>query len=189
MESITKNRQSLSTLREIVARAFGREQVRDDDDFAEELGHGWFNVAHRIGLRDGRDVVLKIAPPADVAVMTYEHEMMRNELDAIALIQEHTQVTVPHIDFVDTSRELVDAPYFVMAFIDAENIGAASAYLRGYGRGRLTAVERQRRELYSLYLFLVMAIETSYRGHEDTSQYDFAISMLRTLLDDGDRAD
>lgn len=327
MESITKNRQSLDTLRAIVERAFGADQVRDDDEFAAELGHGWFNVAYRIGLRDGRDVVVKIAPPADIEVMTYEHEMMRNELDAIGLIQEHTRVPVPHIEFVDTTGELIDAPYFFMAFIDAENIGVAeeagaytpesvdsfreqlgaltrelnsivgphfgplrgdghptwraafaamfenvlrdgeragvelvrpyaafravfaenaasldevdeprfvewdlwmtnamgrdgritalidherafygdplieavfmgagdlefgdaSAYLRGYGRGPLTPAERQRRGLYSLYLFLVMAIETSYRGHTDPSEYDFAMTMLGTMMDDYDR--
>lgn len=327
MESITKNRQSLETLRAVVARAFGEDEVRADDDFAEELGHGWFNVAYRIGLRSGRDVVLKIAPPEGVEVMTYERGMMRNELDAIAIIQEHTTVPVPRVEFVDTTRELIDADWFVMAFVDADNVGveeeegayppelvdsyreqlgaltrrlnaivgphfgplrgtgfptwraafgamfedvlrdgeragvdlgrpydefraafaagAASldevveprfvewdlwmknvmgrdgritalidherafygdpvieavflgagdadfgdvdAYLRGYGRGPLTALERQRRGLYTLYLFLVMTIETSYRGHEDPAQYDGAVATLGALMAAHDR--
>lgn len=46
MESITKNRQSLDTLRAMVARAYGSGEVVDDgDDWVDELGHGWFNVA------------------------------------------------------------------------------------------------------------------------------------------------
>ncbi len=46
MESITKNRQTPDTLRAMVARAYGPEQVIEDDgDWVAELGHGWFNVA------------------------------------------------------------------------------------------------------------------------------------------------
>lgn len=62
-ESITKNRQSVRTLRAMVERAYGSGQVPLDDGFAEEITHGWFNVAYRIRLRDGQQVVLKIAPP------------------------------------------------------------------------------------------------------------------------------
>jgi hypothetical protein len=43
--------------------------VPDGDDWASELSHGWFNVAYRIRLRDGAQVVLKIAPPAGVEVL------------------------------------------------------------------------------------------------------------------------
>ncbi len=57
--------------------------------FAEEITHGWFNVAYRIRLRDGRQVVLKIAPPSDVAVLT-ARGMMRTELAAMALVRERT---------------------------------------------------------------------------------------------------
>ena len=70
-------------LRTLVARAYGAEQVPDGDDFAHEITEGWFNVAYRIALRDGRQVVLKIAPPADVTVLTREIGMMRAELEAI----------------------------------------------------------------------------------------------------------
>ncbi|GIG23615.1 aminoglycoside phosphotransferase [Cellulomonas chitinilytica] len=125
MESITKNRQSRTTLQAIVERAYGPDQVPldADGDWVDEMGHGWFNVAYRITLRDGRDVVLKIAPPADVPVMTYEHGAMRIELASLAMIAEQTAVPVPHVDHADTSHELVDADWFVMPFVDAENLG------------------------------------------------------------------
>lgn len=68
MESITKNRQPMQTLRASVARAYGTDQVpTGGEDWVSELGHGWFNVAYRIRLRDGSDVVLKIAPPPAVS--------------------------------------------------------------------------------------------------------------------------
>lgn len=125
MESITKNRQSRATLQAIVERAYGGDQVplEADGDWVEELGHGWFNVAYRIVLRDGREVVLKIAPPPDVEVMTYERGAMRIELASLALVAERTDVPVPHVDHADTSHELVDADWFVMPFVAADNLG------------------------------------------------------------------
>lgn len=323
MESITKNRQSLATLRRMVARAYGPEQVVETDDFVEELGHGWFNVAYRIGLRDGRQVVLKIAPPPGVTVMTYEHEMMANEVAALELVLAHTQVPVPGVDYFDDARDLCDAPWFFMPFIEADNfgilaeegaltpeqnasfneqLGAAnaelnaivgphfgrlagpgtptwreefaamiedvlrdgeraeldlgfdyaqvraviadhlplldavteprfvewdlwnsntmvrdgrlvaiidherafygdplieagftgldvpalgdpSAFMKGYGKPTLTPDERSRRRLYSLYLILIMIIETHYRGHETPAQYDWARARLVELMD------
>src|ERR1043165_8753179 len=127
MESITKNRQSPDTLRAMIAKAYGPEQVPAGDDFAEELGHGWFNVAYKLRLRDASSVVLKIAPPPRVEVMTYERGAMATELAALRLIREHTKVPVPTVDFADQSHELCDADYFFMTYIDADNLGVIQA--------------------------------------------------------------
>ncbi|HEU5389697.1 MAG TPA: hypothetical protein VFV73_27740 [Streptosporangiaceae bacterium] len=67
MESITKNRQPEQALRAMAERAHGPAQVpATGADWVSELGHGWFNVAYRLRLRDGTRVVLKIAPPVDL---------------------------------------------------------------------------------------------------------------------------
>jgi aminoglycoside phosphotransferase (APT) family kinase protein len=248
MESITKNRQSPETLRAMIAKAYGPEQVPAGDDFAEELGHGWFNVAYKLRLRDASHVVLKIAPPPRVEVMTYERGAMATELAALALIREATAVPVPAVDFADRSHELCDADWFVMAFIDADNFGIvrptltraeqadcldevteprfvewdlwdsnvmvrdgtivdherayygdplieagfaatqlpafgdSTAFLRGYGKTELTSGEQMRRRLYCLHLILIMIIETEYRGHTDTQQYDWARERLTEAM-------
>ncbi|MFD6491817.1 phosphotransferase family protein [Streptomyces sp. NPDC060188] len=316
MESITKNRQPPDVLRAMVERAYGADQVPVGDGWVGELGHGWFNVAYRIRLRDGAEVVLKIAPPPHVEVMTYERGAMSTELATLQLLHTHTAVPVPTVDFADQSRELCDADYFFMPYVDADNlgiiaetlptaerdaymeqVGAAnreinslrgaafgplagpgdpswrrvfigmledvlrdgerrsvdigwsydtvrtvvaehagsldevtepylvewdlwdsnvmvrdgkvvcvidherafygdplieagftgtqlaafgdpSAFMRGYGQGELTRPERVRRSLYGLYLMLIMVIETVYRGHADTRQYDWARPKL-----------
>ena len=317
MESITKNRQSIETLRKMVARAYGPDRVPDGDDgWVSELGHGWFNVAYELRLRDGSHVVLKIAPPAGADVMTYEHGAMGIELAALRLIREQTGVPVPPVDFADESCELCDAAYFFMPFVEADNLGivkdelpaaeveayqealgaanrelnsirgaafgplagpgdpswrtvftgmledvlrdgerrevelgwdydvvrgaiaehagsldevvepryvewdlwdsnvmvrdgrivsiidherafygdplieagfvaaqhpgfgTSEAFMRGYGQGELTESEQVRRRLYNLYLLLIMVIETVYRGHTDSKQYDWARAQL-----------
>lgn len=123
MESITKNRQSLGTLRAMCERAYGPGRVPGGDDWVSELGHGWFNVAYRVELSDGTRAVLKIAPPPDVEVMTYERGAMATELAALELIREHTDVPVPAVHFADRGRELCDADWFLMEFVDGDNLG------------------------------------------------------------------
>ncbi|MDT0322260.1 phosphotransferase family protein [Streptomyces millisiae] len=321
-ESITKNRQSPQTLRAMIERAYGIAQVPEREGFAEEITHGWFNVAYRIRLRDGQQTVLKIAPPADVAVLTREHDMMRNELAAMSLVRTHTKVPIPRVDYADISRELVDADYFFMEYVDADNFGITTSqgrlpdevvaaagrqlgalnrelnsivgphfgpltgpgpatwraafsqliedtlrdgaranvdigwsydeiravlaenahvldevtkprfveldlwtknsmirdgrivaildheralygdplmeagftgidlpafgdptdFMRGYGIGELSPSQRVRRRLYSLHLAVIMIIETTYRGHQDTATYDFGRAQLDLLM-------
>lgn len=120
MESTTKNRQPSAILRAMIARAYGASAVPDGDGFATELGHGWFNVAYRVTLRDGRRVVLKIAPPAGVAVLAYERGMMRNEIAAMRLLAEHATVPVPAVDYADTSGDLCGADWFTMPWVDGD---------------------------------------------------------------------
>ncbi|MEW1645994.1 aminoglycoside phosphotransferase family protein [Streptomyces sp. NPDC091219] len=322
MESVTKNRQPLATLQAMVQRAYGPGQVpdADADGWVSELGHGWFNVAYRIRLRDGAEVVLKIAPPQGVEVMTYERGAMAIELAMLDIVRTHTSVPVPAVDFYDPSHELCDADYFFMPYIDADNLGVISerlpaaerdaymeqlgalnrelnsipgaafgplagpgdpswrrvftglfedilangerrsidlgwdydlmravlaehagsldevteprlvewdlwdsnvmvrdgkivavidherafygdplieagfaatqipafgdstAFMRGYGHPALTRTQEIRRRLYGLHLLLTMVIETSYRGHTDTKQYDWSRAQLDDLL-------
>jgi hypothetical protein len=47
----------------MAGRAYDADLVPDGEGWLAELGHGWFNVAYRMWLRDGRSVALKIAPP------------------------------------------------------------------------------------------------------------------------------
>jgi aminoglycoside phosphotransferase (APT) family kinase protein len=320
VESVTKNRQSLKVLRAMAARSYGADQVPDGEGWVEELDHGWFNVAYRMRLRDGRSVVLKIAPPPAVEVMTYERGAMAVELAALRLIREHTTVPVPAVDFADQSNELCDADYFFMPYVDADNLGVIRSELpaedldsyhealgaanrelnsirgpafgplvgpgdpswravftamvedvlrdgerrqvdlgsdydvfrtvlaeqsgslddvtepayvewdlwngnvmirdgaivsiidherafygdplieagfvgtqlpafgnpapfsRGYGLSALTETEQTRRRLYCLHLMLIMVIETVYRGHGDTRQYDWARGQLADVM-------
>ena len=142
---MTKNRQPVEVLRAMVARAFGADQVVDDG--FEELGLGWFNVAYRVLLADGRVVVLKIAPPAGVEVLTYERGMLRTEVAALRLVAERTSVRVPRVLAVDESRELCDADYFFMEFIDGETLSTLDAEQRPALQVELGAVNRALNEV------------------------------------------
>jgi aminoglycoside phosphotransferase (APT) family kinase protein len=133
VESNTKNRQPAETLRAMVAKAYGPGSAPAGEDWVSELGHGWFSVIYKLRLRSGRSVVLKIAPPPSVEVMTYEQGAMGIELAALRLIAERTGVPVPDVEFADQSHELCNADYFFMPYVDADNLGIV--------REELTAAE------------------------------------------------
>ncbi|WP_052848960.1 phosphotransferase family protein [Streptomyces avicenniae] len=184
MESITKNRQTPDVLRAMVARAYGPGRVPEGEGWAEELGHGWFNVAYRIRLRDGEEVVLKIAPPPGVEVMTYERGAMRTELATIDLIRKHTSVPVPAVHFADTSHELCDADYFFMPFVHGDNLGIVGGDLSDAARAAyMEQLGAANRELNGIRgdAFGPLA------GPGDPSWRRVFTGMVETVLRDGER--
>jgi aminoglycoside phosphotransferase (APT) family kinase protein len=186
MESITKNRQSSGTLKAMVARAYGPGQVPEGDatDWATEFGNGWFNVAYRIRLRDGAEVVLKIAPPPGVEVLSYERGAMATELAALELIATHTGVPVPAVHHADTSHELCDADYFFMPFIQGDNLALVREKLppaerHAYGE----ALGAANRELNGIR----GAAFGRLTGPGHPSWRSFFTGMVEDILQDGER--
>ena len=113
MKSISKTPVSRDVARLIAHDAFGAAEL----DAFNELDDGWFNAAYAMTLTDGRRVVLKVAPPPDVEVLSYEHDIIRAEVDALALVRAHTDAPVPEVLWFDDSRTRVASPLFVMTFV------------------------------------------------------------------------
>ncbi|PWV89331.1 phosphotransferase family enzyme [Paenibacillus cellulosilyticus] len=110
MDSQTKNKQSNEILSTLIDRAFpGVEAVS-----IKELTEGFFNVAYIVELSDGRETVLKIAPPVNSLIMTHEHHIMSSEVESMRLAAEQTDVPVAKILYYDNSREICNADYFFM---------------------------------------------------------------------------
>jgi aminoglycoside phosphotransferase (APT) family kinase protein len=184
VDSVTKNRQSPETLQAMVARAYGAEQIPTGDDWVTELGVGLFNAAYRLRLRDGYQSVLKIAPPTDVEVMTYERGAMATELAALALVREHTGVPVPHVDYADQSRELCDADYFFMSYVEGDNLSVVKEGLPqdqrvAYGE----ALGATTRELNSIRGPVFGALD----GSGSSSWRQTFVDMVEDVLADGER--
>ncbi len=110
-ESVSKTAVSFEQAAGIARDAFG-------DDAAlvgfTECTEGWFNATYAMTLDDGRRCVLKVAPPPDVLVLTYEHDIMATEVAALRLVRECTTVPVPRVLWSDTSCRRLPSPLFVM---------------------------------------------------------------------------
>lgn len=114
MESKTKNKQTQAQIAAMVARAFDGMALAEGEDAILEMKDGWFNASYSIRLADGREVVLKLAPPQDAEVMLYEKNIMATEVATMRLVQQNPAIPVPEIYFFDDAHDLCDAHYFFM---------------------------------------------------------------------------
>ena len=123
MESRTKNRKTREQVARMVERAFPGLTLAAGDESINELKEGWFNAAYKVRLSDGREVILKIAPPPDAEVMTYEQNIMETEVNAMRHAAQNPAIPVPEVYCYDTARDLCDSEYFFMEQLAGENYG------------------------------------------------------------------
>ena len=136
-DSISKTRIGTADASRIVAAAF-----HGDASLAAitELTDGWFNAAYRLDLSDGRTVVLKIAPPPHVEVLTYETDILCAEVAALRLVADRTSAPVPEVVWVDEACEFLASRSFVMAFVPGESLHHAAERIPAEDRQRLDRV-------------------------------------------------
>ncbi len=97
----------------MVTKLFACAGITDVTEIAP-LGAGEYNqvCAVRAGVID---YVLKIAPEESVPVLGYEKNMMQSEVFWYRMMQEHTDITVPHIYYTDFSRNIIPSDWFIMS--------------------------------------------------------------------------
>jgi hypothetical protein len=129
MESKTKNKKTWEQITSMARRAFDGLGLAGDEGAVRELKEGWFNAAYNVRLADGREVILKIAPPQAAEVMQYEKNIMATEVASMRLVRQNPAIPVPEIYFFDDARDLCDADYFFMEKVDGDNLEHVKASL------------------------------------------------------------
>jgi aminoglycoside phosphotransferase (APT) family kinase protein len=114
MQSRTKSHQSREKIGEMVKRAFPKTALAEGDDAVIEFTEGWFNAVYKVGLADGREVVLKIAPPPSAEIMSYERNIMATEVAAMRLAKQNPSIPVPEIYAYDTTLQVCGSEYYFM---------------------------------------------------------------------------
>ena len=98
--SMTKNQKSRVQLEHMMQQAC----PNSPDKILNELTEGYFNAAYEVTLQNGKQVILKIAPPPDVSVMRYEKDLMAAEGGAMRLVAEQTDchevLFIPHDRYI-----------------------------------------------------------------------------------------
>jgi aminoglycoside phosphotransferase (APT) family kinase protein len=129
MESKTKNRKTHEQVARMVERAFPGLTLAAGEDALSELKEGWFNAAYNMRLSDGREVIVKIAPPKGAEVLAYEKDIMTTEVASMRLAHNNPAIPVPEIYAYDTALDLCDSEYFFMEKLTGENYGHIKASL------------------------------------------------------------
>jgi aminoglycoside phosphotransferase (APT) family kinase protein len=115
MESRTKVKLSRNDLQRLVNYAFGSIPLVS----VWELTDGWFNTAYHLALgQDKVQTVLKVGPPAEADVLSYEKDILRAEVETMKLVATNQGIPVPHIAFDDFSRRHLPYDYYFMDFVD-----------------------------------------------------------------------
>jgi len=121
MESRTKNKQSREAIGRMAKHALGAD-LSSSGNVIYEMKEGWFNATYGVTLADGREVVLKIAPPPGAEIMQYERAIMATEVATMRMVRANPAIPVPEIYAFDNTRTLCDAPYFFMQKLEGENL-------------------------------------------------------------------
>ena len=129
MESKTKNKKTRAEIEPMAARAFDGLGLAAGQGAVTELNLGWFNAVYNVQLADGREVILKIAPPPDAEVMLYEKNIMATEVATMRLVWQNRAIPVPKIYFYDDAHDLCDADYFFMEKVNGDNLEHVKASL------------------------------------------------------------
>lgn len=114
MYSKTKVTLSPVEIDRLARHAFGDVAVQS----VRELADGYFNTAYHLVFKgDHAQTVLKVGPPDDADILTYEKNLLRAEVDAMKRVASNPAVPVPVIAFEDFSRVHLPYDYYFMDFV------------------------------------------------------------------------
>jgi aminoglycoside phosphotransferase (APT) family kinase protein len=77
------------------------------------LGAGEYNAVYS-AKSNGKEYAIKIAPPDDAPILTYEKDMMAAEVFWYEQLRKHTSIVVPEVYKVDFDRSIISTNYFIM---------------------------------------------------------------------------
>jgi aminoglycoside phosphotransferase (APT) family kinase protein len=103
---------------------------------ARELRGGTFNACWAVTVAGHGTLVLKVAPPPEVPVLTYEHELLRTEVDFYARARG-AGVPVPEVVAADFGRRTLPSDYFFMTRLPGRPLYGAGRRLSRAGRERV----------------------------------------------------
>ena len=117
LQSLTKRQITEDELVALVRRGFGSTAALDE---WRELTNGTYNAAYSVTV-DGRPLVLKVAPPPGLDLLTHEVDLMRTEADfyrraAVA------GIPVPEVVFADFDRTLIGSDYAFLSLVPGADL-------------------------------------------------------------------
>lgn len=112
MDSRTKRRLSAAELDALMLETLGVGMVS-----AEELPDGFANAVWRLGLDDGRDVVLKVGPPPGLKLLTYERDLLRTEAMVYELAAP-SSVPIPDLLHAGFDDAMIGGDFLILAALD-----------------------------------------------------------------------
>ena len=143
------------------------------------LGAGEYNSVYAADA-GGKAYAIKIAPLASAKILTYEQQMMAQEVFYYAIMAEQAGVRVPKIYYSDFSKSEIPAEYFIMERLPGKQIDQTelSALQKEAAEKKLIAMVAQ--------IHTVKGDKFGYRQNGLHDNWYLALqAMVSNLIDDG----
>ncbi len=138
------------------------------------LGDGEFNAVYRVKTESGTEYALKIAPPKDAEVLTYETNMMDSEVFWYRQMKEHTDIRCPRIFLYDCSGEVIKSSCFVMEMMKGIPLWAA----------KLTGTDLENAQAEKIHMLTkIHAVENDGYGYRQTGLHASWYLALRSMAE------
>ncbi len=136
------------------------------------LGDGEFNAAYKVTCESGKDYVLKIAPPGEATVLSYEKNMMDSEVYWYRMMKENTDILCPDIYAVDFSCAIIKSCCFIMQMMDGQPLYKCD----------LTPEEAERVQAGKLGMLAgIHGVKNDKYGYRQTGLHDSWYEALRSM--------
>lgn len=171
--SMIKSKTKYQITQKEIMQIFEKNNIHNISEI-KPLGNGEFNAAYQICTDEGKkSYVLKIAPPKDAKVLTYEHNMMSSEVFWYEKMREGTDILIPQIYASDFSHEIIDASYFIMEMMKGEPLWAVS-----FTDEEHEAVQSEKINM----LTKIHRIHNHQYGYLQTGLYDTWYEAIRAMI-------
>ncbi|MEH1128184.1 phosphotransferase family protein [Micromonospora sp. CPCC 206061] len=120
MESLTKRQITEDELVALVRRGFGPTAAIDE---WRELTDGTYNAAYALTV-DERPLVLKVAPPPGLDLLTHEVDLMRTEAEFYRRASA-AGIPVPEVVFADFDRALLSSDYAFLSLVPGTDLNTS----------------------------------------------------------------
>ena len=180
--SITKNNKDKESILRMVHQVFPDQEIVK----MEELTEGFFNVAYSITLADGTELILKIAPRGDMAIMTHEINIMFSEVDSMKMVARESDVPVAEILYYDNSHTVCDSDYFFMKKLKGKSFNSCMESMTEEQKGKVFCKMGEITEK----LNRIKGRRFGYYGQPDRqgdNWFDVFKSMIQDTYQDADR--
>lgn len=107
MKSRTKYEIDNTTIKRMFKEA-GIDNITD----IVPIGTGEFNAIYEVCA--DKNYVLKVAPPSNIPVLTYEKNIIKSEIYWYNMMRIHTGIRVPAIYYKNHSKEIIPCDWFIM---------------------------------------------------------------------------
>ena len=180
MDAVSKFWQPEATLKQMTERALG-EQLHSF--IAKPLDGGFCNAVYLITAND-KEMVLKIAPHENIEMLSDEKNLLLNEAQMLAFINERLSIPIPRVLLHDTSCTICESPYLFITKIDGTSYDKVIEKLSEQERAKV-------KHRVGQITAKINSIQHTQFGRPQLpesfthSNSEFMFGVFRMLLDDG----